>query len=284
MAKMFYSLEEAAKRLKKSTDEVRGMANKGQITEFRDGDRLLFKVDQIDLLAGDEEHDISEMSSMIPLADTGSNMSALGLADSSAPPMTTKSGSGSGEAEAKEKSGIPVFDADELEMADPSAVTQVTESALDAGIEGGLRVESLGSGSGLMDITRESDDTSLGAAGLLDEMYPAQEEAGASTNAGTGLFEGAPSAGAITTGAAAVVAYAAEPYDGPGSGLTGGLALGAVLAAGFAVAVIIMSRVGFIPTFLTQIGAENAPLIWLGIFAGASVLFAGLGFVLARKT
>ena len=60
--------------------------------------------------------------------------------------------------------------------------------------------------------------------------------------------------------------------------------VGAVLAAGFAVAVIIMSRVGFIPTFLTQIGAENAPLIWLGIFAGASVLFAGLGFVLARKT
>ena len=50
MAKMFYSLEEAAKRLGKTVDEVRIMSGKGVLTEFRDGDRLIFKVDQVDLL------------------------------------------------------------------------------------------------------------------------------------------------------------------------------------------------------------------------------------------
>ena len=85
MAKMFYSLQEAASKLKKSESDVRQMAAKGEITEFRDGDRLIFKVDQIDLLAGDDDGDSSEMSSMIPLADTGgASAMGYGLEESSA--------------------------------------------------------------------------------------------------------------------------------------------------------------------------------------------------------
>ena len=74
MAKMFYSLEEAAKRLGKSPDEVKAMAGKGVLTEFRDGDRLIFKVDQVDLLAPDSEGD--DAINMIPLADSTSGMSS----------------------------------------------------------------------------------------------------------------------------------------------------------------------------------------------------------------
>lgn len=283
MAKMFYSLEEAASRLKKSPDQVRQMASKGQLTEFRDGDRLIFKVDQVDLLAGDDEHDASEMSSMIPLADTGAGtalgMTGLGLADSSAGSMLARSSPGIVESP-KEKSGIPVFDADELELADPSAVTQVTETALDGGA---LQVESLGSGSGLMDLTRESDDTSLGAQGLIDELYPSDEGSAGATVAAdqSGLFEG--QAAADLGGEAPVVVGVAEMYDPVGSGWSGGLALGAALALGFAVAVVVMSIAGMSPAFLSSIGGEMAPMIWTGILAGATLLFAGLGFVVGKK-
>jgi hypothetical protein len=290
MAKMFYSLEEAAARLKKPIDAVRQMSGRGELTEFRDGDRLLFKVDQVDLLAGDEEHDSSEMSSMIPLADTGAGtaIGAIGLADSGMGSASSMASSrvGVDPNEAKEKSGIPVFDVDELDLADPSAVTQVTETAIGDAVDGGLRVESLGSGSGLMDLTRESDDTSLGAAGLLDELYPAQEEQpGASTKSGgSGLFEGAAGAAEPAGDAPVLVAAAAEVYDGPGSGLSGGLALGALIAAGFALAILIMARVGMPTNFVSMVGGENAPLMWTGIFAGATVLFAGLGFVVGKKS
>ncbi|MHC4976883.1 MAG: helix-turn-helix domain-containing protein, partial [Planctomycetota bacterium] len=88
MAKMFYTIEEAAQRLGKTEEEVQAMASSGQIQEFRDRDKLVFKADQIDLLADDEldidlgvetdDHDPADFSSMIPLADTG-GASALGL-------------------------------------------------------------------------------------------------------------------------------------------------------------------------------------------------------------
>lgn len=288
MAKMFYSLEEAAARLKKSPESVRQMAARGEITEFRDGDRLIFKVDQVDLLAGDDEHDASEMSSMIPLADTGGGtalgIGGLGLADSAAP-ATANTGSKFAAENPKAKSGIPVFDADELDLSDPSAVTQVTETALDGGA--GLAVESLGSGSGLMDLTRESDDTSLGAQGLLDELYPSDEAtAGATSTAQTsGLFEGQAAAPELASSAEApVMAAAIELYDGAGSGLSGGLALGAVAALATGLAVLAMTINGALPAFFTSIGGENAPLIWTGIFAGATLLFTGVGFVLGKKS
>ena len=49
MAKMFYTLEEVCEKLGKSEEEVKNMASSGQLQEFRDRDKLMFKVDQIDL-------------------------------------------------------------------------------------------------------------------------------------------------------------------------------------------------------------------------------------------
>lgn len=79
--------------------------------------------------------------------------------------------------------GVSVFDEEELdESADPMAKTLLTDSAA-----GGTGLEGIGSGSGLLDLTRESDDTSLGAE-LLDEIYPGEEsgtvEMGDATRAG----------------------------------------------------------------------------------------------------
>ncbi len=62
------------------------------------------------------------------------------------------------------KVGISVFDDDEIDVeSDPMGETQIS-----AGVE---ELETVGSGSGLLDLTRESDDTSLGAE-LLDVISP----------------------------------------------------------------------------------------------------------------
>ncbi len=77
MAKMFYSLDEAAGRLGKSTDEVRAMIESGELQEFRSGDELVVKREQIDLIVGDDGSDDSVASEIL-----GSGESSLGLAAS----------------------------------------------------------------------------------------------------------------------------------------------------------------------------------------------------------
>ena len=103
MAKMFYTLEEAAAKLGKNTEQVKEMVSSNQLQEFRDRDRLMFKVEQVDLLAGGKDED------SIPLADSG-ELEPLSLASS---------GSASGimvsPENAKEQTGISIFDADATE-------------------------------------------------------------------------------------------------------------------------------------------------------------------------
>lgn len=273
MAKMFYSLEEAAAKLGKTPDEVRALAASGQLPEFRDRDRLMFKVEHVDLLSGggDDDH--------IPLADSG-EMEPISLASS---------GSAMNLESPKEQTGISIFDADQTEEADPSAVTRITPAAG----AGGIKVEDpgrSGSGSGLLDMTRDVDDTSLGA-NLLDDVYgsetvaaqtaeePAQSEGGA-------LFEspGAASeadADASTAGAQMVM-MAPEAYDGAGSGLAGGLAVGAVLSLLVAAFAVVLGLAGTGSDLINMLG-EN---IWafVGGLAGVTALSAGLGWFLGRKS
>ena len=63
MAKMFYTLEEASERLGLDEDAVKAMAQEGQLQQFRDRDKLMFKRDQIDEMA-----DSSGSSQAIPLS------------------------------------------------------------------------------------------------------------------------------------------------------------------------------------------------------------------------
>jgi hypothetical protein len=50
MAGMFYSLEEAAKKLGKTEEEVKLLATEGKLREFRDGSVVMFKIDEVDAL------------------------------------------------------------------------------------------------------------------------------------------------------------------------------------------------------------------------------------------
>jgi len=283
MAKMFYNLEEAAKKLGKTEGEVREMASKGELTEFRDGDKLIFKVDQVNLLAGDAGAD---ESGMIPLTDSASGDTALGLDASD-----TSFGMDSGDSDSADllsmdsggNSGVSVFDADEVGTVDASADTLVTG---DGGI-GDVSLESFGSGSGLMDLTRDSDDTGMATEGLLDELYSGDEGATGTAAAGADLFDGPASSGSDlkfgpqTAGAGAMVA--AEAYDGKGSGLAGGLAIGAIVSLLAGVAVVLMGMVGAPPVDLFDM-FDNNLLIPVAALLGITLLAGGIGFFIGGKS
>jgi hypothetical protein len=88
MAKMFYTLDETKAALGQSEDQIRQLAKDGRLREFRDGNRLMFKTDQVEQLkgelsAGSEPIDISGADVPIGLADAKEgSASGITLADS----------------------------------------------------------------------------------------------------------------------------------------------------------------------------------------------------------
>jgi hypothetical protein len=276
MEKMFYTLEEAAAKLGKSAEQVRDMAKSGQLQEFRDRDKLMFKREQVDILSGGNSDD-----DIIPLAGDSGELEPISLASS---------GSASGISVArddKESTGISIFEAEDTEDGDPSAVTRVSSAGggmVDPGEDGGKSAS--GSG-GLLDLTREGDDTSLGA-NLLEDVYGSETIAQqtavkpAQGNDG-GLFESPAGEAAEAAGAGAMVMMMPEAYDGAGSGLVGGLAIGMIVSLGIAAFTVIT---GITSTFgggmLAQIG--DSFMILVGVMAGVTLVGGVLGFVLGRRS
>ena len=273
MAKMFYTVEEAADKLGKSTDEMVAMAESGQIQLFRDRERMMFKVEQIDLLAGGGDPHDTGGDEFIGLADTGEQdaielkeESVLGLADS------------------KESTGISIFDADELETADPSAVTQISETQN----MGEFSLDS-GAGSGLLDLTREEDDTSLGA--VLDDIYPAGEEEvdlGGSGSA-SGFFAGEAAevqpagAAGLAAGGVAMAPQRYDVYEGGWSGLGIGFGIGAVASLAVAVMILLVNKTNAAAPELAEMMADNY-FMYIGIAAGVTLLLGIIGFFIGRAT
>ena len=269
MAKMFYTVEEVCQKLGKTEDELKAMVSSGQIQEFRDRDKLMFKVEQIDLLAGGEDDtsevhlDLEESAGSSGLA-LESEASSLGLTDS------------------REGTGVSVFDTDH-EGEDAAEGTSVAGEA----IEEELSLDAVGSGSGLLDLTRESDETSLGAE-LLEEVYAGDENVEIPAHA-SGLFE---AAGTESPGDAVAVAVEptgmtsmpvmVEAYDGSGSGLGAGLLLGA-LAALLCVAIISIVGVTGASSALAQSFAQNLWL-WFGGLLGITIVLGLVGLFIGKAS
>jgi hypothetical protein len=274
MAKLFYTLEEAAAKLKKSEADVKALVSSGQLQEFRDRDKLMFKVDQVNLLAGGDDDSSASASGVIPLAESG-ELGTISLA--------SDSGSGMNLESPKEQTGISIFDADQTEEADPSAVTQVTESAPTE-----LSLETVGSGSGLLDLTREADDTSLGQD-LLEEVAPREGSTASATVAeGEGqdagaLFESTGAESDVSAAAPAMAMMLAEPYDGTWSGITGGVALGmiALLALTLMLTIFGLAEAPFMG-LTQQIGSNFWP--WVGGGGVLIVLAAIIGLFIGKRS
>ncbi len=189
--------------------------------------------------------------------------------------------------------GVSVFDEEDLdESADPLAKTVMSGTA------GGTGLEDVGSGgSGLLDLTRESDDTSLGAE-LLDEIYPGGDEAatvemGDATRAGLESptpeeeprtadepFEPMSAPGGAASGTVVVrtVEYAPDAFGHAASGLIAvGLAI--MCLAGVALAAMIQ---GVWPSILEFVFGK----LWmfgLGAVVVAGAV-AGLGIFLGKRS
>ncbi len=266
MAKMFYTLDEVSEKLGKSEDEIKGMAASGQIQEFRDRDKLMFKVDQIDLLAGGDE-------------ETGDVL--LELEDTSGASGLELSGTGIPLADSREGTGLSVFDTDHGE--EDAEQTQIGDA-----LDEDLSLEAVGSGSGLLDLTRESDDTSLGAE-LLEEVYSGEENIDIPANA-SGLFEAAAASGdapaaaaeATATSGIAAMPMVVEVYDGAGSGLGIGLMVGSLAAMICVALVVVVGIFGATPDLAMKM-ASNI-WMWVGGLLVATVVFGLIGMFIGKSS
>lgn len=287
MAKMFYTLDEAAEQLGIGPDDVRELASQGKLQQFRDRDKLMFKREQVDALNAENQAG----------DDTGQ---AMALADSSDTDQIdlAKEPSKPRKEDPRQATGVSVFDQGEVEPADPAAQTQVTQPAIE---DEELALESVGSGSGLLDLTRESDDTSLGAE-LLEEIYPSGESSDANLESGeassamfdTGLDMEASGASGLenmqgnapmtSAGAAGMASVGpAEPDDPAGSGLGFGV-LAVATAALVIIGIVMISMIQGVPSGLVStIAADSSSLMmYTGILFGATLVLGVVGFVVGR--
>jgi len=289
MAKMFYTIEEAAQRLGVDETGVKEMATSGKLQQFRDGNKLMFKREEVESIAPDPQEEPVELAGSdgpIPLADS-EDTDQIDLMDDANDDSTGDARSGT---------GISVFDSEEVKMADPMAQTQVSSET--GTQEHDLALESVSSGSGLLDLTRESDDTSLGAE-LLEEIYPGKEGESSDggldqlTAAGTGAFDsGAGLASGSATGinaegfdanapgaaAGAAMSAAVEPSDPAGNGLSIGLLLattGTLIVAG----IVCISALFGVSSGITRTMTADSQALWMyvGIIAGVCLVFGLVG-------
>ncbi len=312
MANNFYTSKEAAEKLGKTEDELKGFVRDGSLREFRDGDKTNYKVQDVDDLAvtlgissGDSSSGSFSGSAsgelvLEPVEDSGIDlMSAsdsgdiLGLADtdlsgtSGGTSAAAKSGSGAKGDTVVPSAGVNIFDDDDLdEMVDPLAQTAVSDI-------GGLGMDGSGSGSGIMELTRESDDTSLGAE-LLDEIYTGEDDrAGADpsedTKAGMEerleegddeVFELAEEEQAPSASKGTVVREVVYTSDPLSSGLTAAMIVSVVvmLLAGLAGAGLAR---GVVPSLLQTV-FDNL-MIFAGASLGIGIAAAGITFLVSKR-
>ncbi|TWT45757.1 Helix-turn-helix domain protein [Phycisphaerae bacterium RAS1] len=294
MAKPFYSLEEVCQALGKSQDQVRGMVRDGTLREFRDAGKVFFKAEDVDRLSGkggksgDTGEIVLEASdshlgggledSLPSLADSGGGTSLIGLEPIEEEPEKKKDDT------VITTSGIGVFEEDEVEVDDPMAKTHITTGRT---ADDQVSLEGTGSGSGLLDLTREADDTSLGAE-LLDEIYPGEDDAAPAapakktppppkTKAPPKAEEPDEAELAAPVEAPVVIAVAAGD---PMEGLLGGLLVGALIMLGMGATVVAGALQGFLPDYAEYL--SNNFLIFLGAAVGVVGISLAAGFFVGK--
>ena len=199
-------------------------------------------------------------------------------------PGGSQMGSGSGilnigsGTSAGSRAGITVFDVDDSQKVDPSAQTAINPSVQDQ-----INLEGVGSGSGLLDLTRESDDTSLGA--VFDELTPgarrtpsghraASAPAMMETQAG-GDFT-VPEARPRGTLAAPIYVEAADPM----ASALAGASLAVVIVLIFGGFILAAAMLGYRPEILDKLKTDG--MMYGGAAVLATLIFAAGGFVFGK--
>jgi hypothetical protein len=233
--KMYYTEEEAAATLGVEVAMLASLIRDQKLRVFKDGPRNMFRTDEVDALVAQggvtvaPEAPAAPPEGEIELAPADSSGSgAISLADSAVVPPTP-----SGKEDTViTAEGSSIFSEEEMgaEVADPLAKTQVTMS-----MEDQVAADGSGSGSGLLDLTRESDDTSLGE--VLDKI---EMEGSAAPVA----------AEAPAAPAAEMIMPTIVEIPDPMAGLFNGLIIGCAMATLVLGAVSVAAMCHAIPSFL----------------------------------
>ena len=311
MGGMFYSLQEVIEKLNRTEKEIRELVRIGKLREFRDGQNLLFKIEEVESLLLDTtvmnalgvkkddtkgktaEDDFAEIL-LVPDEEEDEEKPKKGAGETDADTVVA----GEGINVLEETSGEYTFSDDT--KSETRAIT--SEASLDE-IEKDVNLDTFGSGSGLLDLSLQADDTSLG--GILDEIYTPEgagagrkkaggedmlgiEEAGAGGSAsGAAMAEEAEQimpeeqitpimAEAIYAPMAVMPEYA-EPQPDAASNLYGVMLLLVWVAAVYAIIMVMTGAKGAVPAVLGQLQG----MIWyiMGGAAAAVVLIFGMTFM-----
>ena len=256
--KMYYTEEEAAEKLGLTgLEELERYVREHKLRVFQDGTKRMFQADEIDALAGGAQ-EIELAPGEPPAAE------AVSLTEAD---KITEPGK---EDTVITAEGISIFDDEDLEIeaADPMAKTQIAPP-----LEDQLSSDSVSSGSGLLDLTRESDDTSLGE--VLDHI----DMVGA-----IGSSLGAEAVAEPESLEAPAEAPLPEPTFleeiDPSAGLFGGAVIGACLVMLVLGGVMLAAMTGVVPGYL-QAMQENLIIVLVAavVVIGASAV---VGFLVGR--
>ena len=299
MAKMFYTMDEAAQKLGMSQDGLKDLVSQNRLREFRDGARVMFKVDQVDKVVAERQAAVQKQTGDTGLSDSGIALApsdssagdAISLSDTAHPSAkddTVAAGPGQSD------SGVKVFESGEMKAVDASAQTQIQPPTSDSSDQ--LSLEGVGSGSGLLDLTRESDDTSLGAE-LLDEIYPGgdakgetgiasasgifEQAGGGDVGSSTGLENVATTSAPVATSPLADVVEASDPS----AEAFGGMALASVLVMIVGIIVIGSFFRGYSPQWIQSVTASTQSLLIFGVaLVLVAAILTGIGMFVGKAS
>ena len=272
--KMYYNEQEAAKALNITQAALTQLVTDKKLRVYADGSRKMFKAVEVEAIppapgpAPTEEPALS-------LSDTGeiqltpadsANRDAISL-DLEEPAGGKKSDTG-----AATGPGISIFDTHDLEVesADPMAKTSIAPS--DDAAEAG------GSGSGLLDLTREPDDTSLGA--VLEDIS-VESGVGGSAVMAAQEDETALSDVPVTMAAAPAEPAVLHELD-PMAGLFTGMATGAMIVMLILGAVAVAAVMGSVPPYVDLM--QKNLLIFLAVAAVVVIIGAVVGMVMGKSS
>jgi hypothetical protein len=210
--------------------------------------------------AGMKTKDDTALAADLGLSGTATGIPSPSRMGPSGTGLTGLSGTGTGS-----RAGINVFGTEEhTEGVDPSAQTAI--SAISAQE---INLESVGSGSGLLDLSRERDDTSLGA--VLEEIGPIGSHAD-ETGIGHEVELDVPSGG-VDRGPIMPVYVAA---DDPWAPAFGWASLGAALVILFGIFAVISGIMGTWPDIIKWFDGQRDKQAWIVIAFGivlSAILF-----------
>jgi hypothetical protein len=257
--KMYYTEEEAIAKLGVTSRQLQEFVRQQKLRAYADGAKKMYKVEEVDVLAAKTETGEIEL---MPVSPEGSDVLSLSETGEEKPPAkedTVLTGE-----------GVSIFDDEDLEI---EAADSMAKTHPAPGGEDQVAIEGVGSGSGLLDLTRESDDTSLGP-GVLEQID--MEEAVGSSIAAAEIAA-VPEPQNLFYGAPPVFVEAVDAS----AGLFTGIAAFCSLMVLLLVALTIATVAGFVPSLFEKLKDNVMVLIIGGVVV--AVMFGVVGMLMGKS-